>query len=49
MENLKQEYQEFKNDRSQYWFLVGGGVALISVIIGMILPRLQGSTNKQSW
>jgi SH3 domain protein len=49
MENLKQEYQEFKNDRSQYWFLVGGGVALISVIIGMILPRLQSTTNKQSW
>lgn len=49
MENLKQEYQEYKNDRSQYWFLVGGGVALIGIIIGMILPRLQSSTNKQSW
>ncbi len=49
MENLKQEYQEYKNDRSQYWFLVGGGVALIGIIIGMILPRLQSSTNKQTW
>jgi SH3 domain protein len=49
MENLKQEFKEYKNDRSQYWFLVGGGVALIGVIIGMILPRLQSSTNKQSW
>ncbi len=49
MENLKQEYQEHKNDRSQYWFLVGGGVALIGVIIGMILPRLQGGTKQQGW
>ena len=49
MENLKQEYQEYKNDRSQYWFLVGGGVALLGVLIGMILPRLQGTTNNQTW
>ncbi len=49
MENLKQEYQEYKNERSQYWFLIGGGVALLGVIIGMILPRLQGPAKKQSW
>jgi len=49
MENLKQEYKEFKNERSQYWFLVGGGVALLGVIIGMILPRLQGTGAKQTW
>jgi SH3 domain protein len=49
MENLKQEYQEYKNDRNQYWFLIGGGVALIGVVIGMILPRLQGSAKKQTW
>ncbi len=49
MENLKQEYQEFKNERSQYWFLIGGGVALIGVILGMVLPRLQGPSQKQTW
>jgi SH3 domain protein len=49
MENLKQEYQEFKNDRSQYWFLIGGGVALLGIILGMILPRLQGTSKKQTW
>ncbi len=49
MENLKQEYQEYKNERSQYWFLIGGGVALLGVIIGMIIPRLQGPTKKQTW
>lgn len=49
MENLKQEYKELKNERSQYWFLVGGGIALAGVIIGMIIPRLQGRTKKQNW
>ncbi len=49
MENLKQEYREFRNERSQYWFLIGGGVALLGVIIGMILPRLQGPAKNQSW
>ncbi len=49
MENLKQEYKEFKNERSQYWFLIGGGVALLGVIIGMILPRLQRTGAKQTW
>jgi SH3 domain protein len=49
MENLKQEYQEFKNERSQYWFLIGGGIALVGVVIGMILPRLQSSTRNKTW
>jgi SH3 domain protein len=49
MENLKQEYQEYKNDRNQYWFLIGGGVALLGILIGIILPRLQGPAKKQTW
>jgi len=49
MENLKQEFKEYKNERSQYWFLIGGGVALLGVIIGMVLPRLQGTGTKQNW
>lgn len=49
MGNLKQEHKEFKNERSQYWFIIGGGVALLGVIIGLILPRLQSTGKKQSW
>ncbi len=48
-ENVKQELQEIRNERSKYWFLIGAGVALLGVIIGMIIPRLQGPTKKQPW
>jgi SH3 domain protein len=48
-ENIKQELQEIRNERSQYWFLIGGGVALLSVIIGMVVPRLQGPSKKKPW
>ena len=49
LENLKQDYRELKNERSQYWFLIGGGVVILGIIIGMILPRLQSSNKKQAW
>jgi len=49
LENLKQENQELKNDQTQYWFMVGAGVIILGIIIGMILPRLQTRSRKQTW
>lgn len=49
LENLKQEFQELKNAQAQYWFLVGAGVIILGIIIGMILPRLQTRSRKQTW
>ncbi len=49
LENLKQELKEVKNAQAQHWFLVGAGVIILGIIIGMVLPRLQTRTKKQTW
>lgn len=51
LEELKQENRELSNDSAQDWFLIGGGVVVIGIIIGLILPhlRVQRRRNTSSW
>ncbi|MGD2119212.1 MAG: TIGR04211 family SH3 domain-containing protein [Chromatiales bacterium] len=41
VENLKQENRELGNDSNQDWFLIGGGVIIIGILIGLVLPHLR--------
>ena len=47
-ERFKLENQSLKDTASQDWFLYGGLLALIGVILGFILPKL-GWRRKNSW
>jgi hypothetical protein len=31
------------------WFMVGGGVALISLILGLVIPSFNWGRKKDSW
>lgn len=49
VENLKQENRELRNETNQRWFLIGGGVIIIGIILGLILPHLRFQRRKSSW
>ena len=48
LQQFKLENQSLKDTASQDWFLYGGLLALIGVILGFILPKL-GWRRKNSW
>ena len=49
VEMLKQENRELANSTAQNWFLIGGGVIIVGIIIGLILPHLRVQRRKSSW
>lgn len=49
VEILKQENQELTNTKAQHWFIIGGGVIIVGIIIGLILPHLRFQRRKSSW
>jgi len=49
VENLKQENRELSNESNQQWFLIGGGVIIVGIILGLILPHLRFQRRKSSW
>ena len=48
LEQLKLENQALKDTSNQDWFLYGGLLALVGVILGFILPKL-GWRRKNNW
>jgi len=48
-ENLKQEIRDLNNQTSQRWFLIGGGVTLLGILLGLVLPHLRFQRRKRSW
>ncbi len=49
VEELKQENRELSNNSNQQWFIIGGGVVILGIIIGLILPHLRFQRRKNSW
>lgn len=48
-QNLQQEYNALKDHTARDWFMVGGGVLLLGIIAGLILPRFQWRRRQQDW
>jgi SH3 domain protein len=44
---LEQENQLLSDRSTRDWFLVGGGVLLLGIVAGALLPRLRGRTGRQ--
>lgn len=49
VEDLKQENRDLSHQTAQNWFLIGGGVIVLGIIIGLILPHLRFQRRKSSW
>ena len=48
--NLLQEEREHLLDRSiKEWFLIGGGVALASLLFGLVIPNIKWRRKRDSW
>ena len=46
---LEKDNQQLRSNVTQEWFLIGGGVALSSLILGIILTRINWRRKKDSW
>jgi len=49
VEDLKQENRDLSHQTAQNWFLIGGGVVILGIIIGLILPHMRFQRRKSSW
>jgi len=49
VEDLKQENRDLSHQTAQNWFLIGGGVVVLGILIGLILPHLRFQRRKSSW
>lgn len=49
VEDLKQVNRDLSHKTAQNWFLIGGGVVVLGIIIGLILPHLRFQRRKSSW
>ncbi len=49
LEGVKQQNRDLNNDSSQRWFLIGGGVLVLGIFLGLILPHLRFQRRKNSW
>ncbi|WP_456378167.1 TIGR04211 family SH3 domain-containing protein [Thiolapillus sp.] len=47
--NQEQEIRELKNNTTQTWFLIGGGVLFGGILLGLVLPHLRVKKRKDSW
>ena len=48
MQLIKQENQILKDRSDRDWFIAGGGVMVIGILLGIVLPKLR-SSKKSSW
>ena len=48
-EELDKENQQLRSNVAQKWFMVGGAVSLGSLIIGLILTRINWTRKRASW
>jgi len=48
MQLVSQENQILKDRSDRDWFLAGGGVMIVGILLGLLLPKLRGS-KKNSW
>ena len=46
---LEKENQKLRSNVAQEWFIIGGGVSIGSLIIGLILTRINWRRKKDSW
>jgi len=46
---LDKDNQRLRNNVAQEWFMIGGGVSLGSLIIGLILTRINWKRKRSSW
>ncbi len=49
LEKLKLENQSMKDSSNQDWFLYGGILTLVSVLLGFLLPKLSLGRKNSSW
>jgi SH3 domain protein len=49
VEDLKQKNRDLSHKTAQNWFLIGGGVVVLGIILGLILPHLRFRRRKNSW
>ncbi|WP_456374936.1 TIGR04211 family SH3 domain-containing protein [Thiolapillus sp.] len=49
LSNQEQEIRELKNNSTQHWFLIGGGVLFGGILLGVLLPHLRVRKRKDSW
>jgi SH3 domain protein len=49
VEDLKQENRDLSHQTAQNWFLIGGGVVVLGILIGLVLPHLRFQRRKSSW
>jgi len=47
--NQEQEIRELRNNTTQTWFLIGGGVLFGGILLGLVLPHLRVRKRKDSW
>lgn len=47
--DLQQENRDLKNQTTQRWFLIGGGVAFGGILVGLVLPHLRFRRRKSAW
>jgi SH3 domain protein len=49
VEDLKQENRDLSQQSAQRWFLIGGGIVTLGIILGLILPHLRFQRRRNSW
>lgn len=49
IESLKRENGSLRSSADQQWFIIGGAVLIIGIILGLILPHLRFQRRKSSW
>ena len=48
-EKLDKDNQQLRNNVAQQWFMIGGAVSLGSLIIGLILTRINWTRKRERW
>lgn len=46
---LEDENQKLRSSQAQEWFMIGGGVAIGSLILGLIITRINWRRRRNSW
>ncbi len=46
---LSQENETLKDRNARDWFMVGAGVAILSLLLGLLLARFSGRRTRSSW
>ncbi len=49
VEELKQQNLDKDSETAQRWFLIGGGMVLIGILLGLVLPHLRFQRRRSSW